>query len=59
MLGKFQGQEEKGATEDEIIRQQHQLNEHDFEQSLGDGEGQKSLIAAVHVVAESWTQFSD
>ena len=59
MLGKFEGQEEKGATEDEIVRQHHQLNEHHFEQSLGDGEGQKSLIATVHEVAESQTQFSD
>ena len=33
--GKDQGQEEKGVTEDEIVRYHHQLNEHEFEQTLG------------------------
>ena len=41
--GKDWGQEEKGAAEDEMVRQHHRLNEHEFEQTLGDGEGQKSL----------------
>ena len=35
--------EEKRATEDEIVRWNHQLNEHEFEQTLGDSEGQRSL----------------
>ena len=30
---------EKGPTEDKIIRWHHQLNGHEFEQTLGDGEG--------------------
>ena len=30
-------------TEDEIIGWHHQLNEHEFEQALGDGERQGSL----------------
>ena len=30
-------------TEDEIVGQYHQLNEHEFDQALGDGEGQGSL----------------
>ena len=30
-------------TEDEMIGWHHQLNRHEFEQALGDGEGQGSL----------------
>ena len=41
--GKDWRQEEKGMTEDEMVRWHHQLNEHDFEQALRDGEGQDSL----------------
>ena len=33
-------QKEKGAVEDEIVRQHHGLNGHEFEQTLGDSEGQ-------------------
>ena len=33
----------EGAEEDETVREHHQLNEHEFEQTLGDGEGQGSL----------------
>ena len=36
-------QEEKRTTEDEMVGQHHQLDRHDFEQTLGDGEGQGSL----------------
>ena len=39
-------------TEDEMVGWHHQLNGHEFEQSLGDSEGQGSLCAAVHGVAE-------
>ena len=35
--------EEKGATEDEMVRWHLQLNGHEFEQAPGDGEGQGSL----------------
>ena len=31
-------------TEDEIVRYHHQPNEHEFEQTLGDSEGQESLV---------------
>ena len=41
--GKDWGQEEKGATEDEMVGWHHQLNGHEFEQTLGDSEGQGSL----------------
>ena len=31
-------------TEDEMIAWHHRLDEHEFEQALGDGEGQRSLM---------------
>ena len=37
------GQEEKRATEDEMVGWHHWLNEHDFEQALGYGDGQGGL----------------
>ena len=37
----FAGGEE--ATEDEMVRWHHQLNGHEFQQTLGDSEGQGSL----------------
>ena len=36
-------QEEKRATEDEMVGWHHQLNGHEFEQAPGDGEGQGGL----------------
>ena len=42
MLGK-EGIEEKGVTEDEMVGGHHQLNGHEFEQTLGDSEGHGSL----------------
>ena len=36
--------EEKGVTEDEVVGWHHRLNGHEFEQTLGDGEGQGSLV---------------
>ena len=41
--GKDWGQEEKGVTEVEIVGWHHWLNGHEFEQTLGDSEGQGSL----------------
>ena len=37
------GQEEKGMTEDEMVRWHHQLNRHECEQASGAGDGQGSL----------------
>ena len=37
------GQERKRATEDEMVGWLHRLNGHEFEQTLGDSEGQGSL----------------
>ena len=42
--GKDWGQEEKGTTEDEMVVWHHQLDGHEFEQALGVGEGQGSLV---------------
>ena len=44
MLGGIWGQEEKWVTEDEMIGWYHWLNGHEFEQALGDGEGQGRLV---------------
>ena len=42
MLGKI-GQE-KGASENEMVGWHHRLNGHEFEQDLGVGDGQGSLV---------------
>ena len=34
---------EKGTTEDKMVGWHHQLNGHEFEQTLGANEGQRSL----------------
>ena len=41
--GKDLGQEEKRATEDNMVRCHYQLNGHEYEQTPGDSEGQRSL----------------
>ena len=43
MLGKIEGKEEKGMTEDEMVGCHHRLDGHEFEQALGVGDGQGSL----------------
>ena len=42
-VGKDWRQEEKGTTEDEIVRWHHQLDGHEFEKASGVGDGQGSL----------------
>ena len=42
--GKDWKQEEKGATEDEMVGWHHQVNGHGFEQALGVGVGQGGLV---------------
>ena len=41
--GKDWGQQEKGVAEDEMVGWRHQFNEHEFDQTLEDCEGQRSL----------------
>ena len=47
--GKNWGQEEKEVTEGQMFGWHHQLNGHEFEQTLGDSEGQGSLTCCSHV----------
>ena len=42
--GKDQEEEEKGAAEDKMVGWHHQLDGREFEQTLGDGKGQGSLV---------------
>ena len=42
--GKNWRQKEKGAAEDEMVRQHHRHNGREFEPTLGDSEGQGSLV---------------
>ena len=42
--GKDWRQEEEVTTEDKMVGWHHWLNGHEFEQALGDGEGQGSLL---------------
>ena len=48
--GKDQGQEEKGVTEDEMAEWHHWLDRHEFEKTLGDSEGQGSLVCCMQFV---------
>ena len=57
--GKDWGQEEKGATEDEIVGWHHRLNRHEFEETLGDSAGQGSPVCCSWWVWKSWTRLSD
>ena len=43
MLGKTEGRRRRGATEDEMVGWHHRFNGREFEQTLGDSEGQRSL----------------
>ena len=43
ILGKIEGKRRRGEAEDEIVRQHHWLNGHEFEKILGDSGGQRSL----------------
>ena len=43
-VGKDWGQEEKEATEDEMVGWHHWLNRQEFEQTQGDSERQESLV---------------
>ena len=51
--------EEKGTTDDEMVGWYHWLNGHEFEETLGVGDGQGGWRAAVHGVAKSRTRLSN
>ena len=44
MLGKIEGGQEKGMTEDEMVGWHHRLNGYEFEQAPGDSEEQGSRV---------------
>ena len=48
-------QKGKAAAKNEMVRQHHGLNGHEFEQTLGDSGGQRTLCASVHRVTKSQT----
>ena len=48
-------QEEKGTVEDEMVGWHHHLNEHGFEQTLGDGNGQGGMECGSPWVTKSQT----
>ena len=56
--GKDQAQEEKGATEDKMIGRHHLLNGREFEQTLGNGEGQGNLVCYSPWDCKDLTQLS-
>ena len=43
MLGKIEGRQRKGVTEDEMARWHHRLDGHESEQTLGVGDRQEGL----------------
>ena len=51
-------QEEKGMTEVEMVGWHHQLDGHEFEHTLGVGDGQESLVCYTRG-SQSWTWVSD
>ena len=57
--GKDWRQEKQGATEDKMVGWCNWFNGHEFEQSVGESEGQGSLHAAFLGVAKSWTWLSE
>ena len=59
ILGNDWRQEEKGTAQDEMGVWHHQLNGHEFESTLGVGDGQGGLACYNPWVAKSWTWLSN
>ena len=60
--GKDWGQEEKGLTQDETVGWHHQLGGHEFEEALGVGDRQGSLVRCSpldHRVKLNWVNETD
>ena len=58
MLGKTEGKRRRGQQRMRWL-DDHQFNRHESEHTLGDSEGQGSLVGTVHGVAKSWTPLSN
>ena len=58
-VGKDWRQEEKGTTEDEMVGWHHWLDGHEFEQALGVGDGQGSLVRCGPWVTKSRTRLRE
>ena len=56
--GKDWGQKEKRASEDEVAGWHHRCNGHELGQTLGDGEGQRSLVCCCPLITKSQTWLS-
>ena len=59
MLGGFGGRRRRGRQRIEMAGWHHWLDRHEFEWSLGVGDGQGAWRAAIHGVAKNQTQLSD
>ena len=57
--GKDWGQEENGATEDEMVGWHYWVNGHEFEQTLGNGKGRGRLVCCSPWGPKNRTQLSD
>ena len=58
-IGKDWGQEEKGMTEDDVVRWHNCLNEHEFEQAPGVVMDREAQCAAAHGVTKSWSYWTE
>ena len=56
--GKDWSQKEKWVAEDEMVREHHRFNEHEFEETPEDSKGQRPRGARVHGVAELDTTYN-
>ena len=59
MLGKIEGRRRRGQQKMRWLDGITDSTDTEFEQALGDGEGQGSWHAIVHGVAKNWTQLND
>ena len=50
---------EKGMTEDEMVGWHHRLNRHEFDQAVGDGEGQGNLVCCSPWGSQGQMRLSD
>ena len=59
MLGNTEGRRRRGLAEAEMVGWHHWLNAHEFEQTLGDSEGQGSLACCKSTGSQSRTQLGN